>query len=632
MFPQIKIIAYNDGGGPLDEKTFEFFRIRPLLWYTRPLFMCGIFGYVGPKNASEVVLAGLKRLEYRGYDSWGIAVKAKSLKLKAKSLAVEKHVGKIGNAKVKLPKSNLGIGHTRWATHGGVTVANAHPHLDCTKTLALMHNGIVENYQELKEELRKIGHKFHSETDTEVVTHLIEENLKKEGFASSVRDAFDKLKGLNAIIVASALSSEIIAAKNGSPLVVGISKKDGELFIASDAAGILKHTNKVIFLEDNQMVILGKKVKLVRLPDGQPIKPTIHTLTWTFEEAEKGKFKHFLLKEIYEQPHVLENIALNYDNQTNQLAQLIHEAFGTFMLGCGTASYAALAGTYLLSSVAKKHVNFSIGSEFKYLESYLTPKSLVIPISQSGETIDVIEPIGMAKKIGCKIAAIVNVLGSTLYRQADYKVLLGAGPEKAVVGTKSFIAMVAFLVLTAYTMAKKQTAGKELLLKASENVKQILQEKYISKIKTVASKLANKEHIFIIGRGLSYPVALEATLKIKETSLVHAEGFAGGELKHGVIALIEKGTPCIVIAPNDETYDDIISNAQELKARGGFIIGIGSKTNKVFDVFLETGDLAEATMIPQVVVSQLLAYFLALERKVEDPDKPRNLAKSVTVK
>lgn len=593
--------------------------------------MCGIFGYIGQKNASEVILEGLKRLEYRGYDSWGIAVKTQDSRLKTQNLVAEKHVGKIGTAKVNLPQSHLGIGHTRWATHGGVTVANAHPHLDCSKTLAVIHNGIVENFLQLKDELVKKGHKFVSETDTEVVAHLIEENLKHEGFAFSVRDAFNRLKGLNAVIAAYALSSEIIAAKNGSPLVVGLGK-DQELFIASDASGILKHTNKVIFLEDSQMVILNEKVKLVGLPDGRLLKPVIHTLTWTFEEAEKGKFKHFLLKEIYEQPHILENIALNYDSQANQLANLIDKAFGTFMLGCGTASYAALAGTYLFSHVAKKHINFSIGSEFKYLEDYLTPKSLVIPISQSGETIDVIESLTDAKKKGAKIAAIVNVLGSTLYRQADYKVLLGAGPEKAVVGTKSFIAMIAVLFLTAYTMAKKQTLGKKLLLQASKNVKQILQENFIKRIKTVSSYLKDQEHVFIIGRGLSYSAALEASLKIKETSLVHAEGFAGGELKHGVIALIEKGTPAIVITPNDETYDDILSNAQELKARGAFIIGISPKANRVFDVFLETVDIAEATILPQIVICQLLAYFLALKRKVEDPDKPRNLAKSVTVK
>ena len=302
------------------------------------------------------------------------------------------------------------------------------------------------------------------------------------------------------------------------------------------------------------------------------------------------------------------------------------------MLGCGTASYSALAGTYLFSRVAKKHVNFSIGSEFNYLEDYLTNKSLVIPISQSGETIDVVDPVANAKKKGSKIAAIVNVLGSTLYRQADYKILLGAGPEKAVVGTKSFIAMIAVLILAAYSLARKQRQGSELLMKAAKNVKEILREKSEESLQKVADELKNKEHIYVIGRGLSYATALEATLKIKETACIHAEGFAGGELKHGVIALIEKGTPCIVFAPNDETYDDVVSNAQEIKARGGFIIGIGPKNNSVFDRFLETSDVGDATIIPQVVISQLLAYYLALKRGIKDPDKPRNLAKSVTVK
>ncbi len=587
--------------------------------------MCGIFGYVGPKNASEIVLEGLKRLEYRGYDSWGIAVKDGAF------LRVDKHVGKIGQAKTSLPKSNLGIGHTRWATHGGVTVENAHPHLDCTKTLALMHNGIVENFQELKDELIRQGHEFKSETDTEVIVHLIEENLKASGFATAVRDAFRKLKGLNAVIVAYALSSEIIAAKNGSPLVLGQGEKE-EFFIASDAVGILKHTNKVIFLEDDQMAILGQKIQLINIESGAVIKPKVHTLSWKFEEAEKGAFEHFTLKEIFEQPHVLENIALNYDSPTKNLSELIDKAFGTFMVACGSAAHAALTGTYLFSSINKKHINFSVGSEFNYLQDFLTKGSLVIPISQSGESVDVIEPVINSKKRGAKIAALVNVLGSTIYRQADFNVLIGAGPEKAVVATKSLVAMVAVLLLTSYTLAKKQTDGKKLLLKASENVKAILKPGYISHIKALAEKLKSKEHIFIIGRGLSYPVALEASLKIKETACVHAEGFAGGELKHGVIALIEKGTPCICIVPNDETFDDTISNAQELKARGAFLIGIGPKSNSVFDVFLETADIAEATMIPQIVISQLLAYYLALERGIEDPDKPRNLAKSVTVK
>lgn len=587
--------------------------------------MCGIFGYVGKQNnASQIVLAGLKTLEYRGYDSWGITIKI------GKKFRTDKHVGKIGKAQINLPKSNLSIGHTRWATHGGVTVKNAHPHLDCNKEIAVIHNGIIENFSEIKEKLIKKDHVFVSETDTEVVTHLIEDYLTKEGFASAVRDAFDELKGLNAIVVAYAPSQEIIAAKNGSPLVVGIG--NNEFFLASDASGIIKYTKKVIFLEDNTMVIIGNKLKLVSLPEGKEIKPEFYNITWKFGSAQKGKYEHFFLKEISEQPKIISNIALNYKQETKKLASLINNAYGTFMVACGSASYAAVAGTYFFSRIAKKHINYSVGSEFKYLEDYVTPKTLVIPISQSGESIDVIEPVVSAKKRKATIAAIVNVLGSTLYRMADYKVLLGAGIEKSVVATKSLTAMLAVLMLTAYTLAKKQKEGEILLAKAAENIKKIIQDEFIEKIKDLVEELKQKEHIYIIGRGLSYATALEATLKLKEAAYIHAEGFAGGELKHGVIALIDKETPCIVFAPNDETYKDVISNAQEIKARGGIIIGIGPKNNGVFDRFLQTDNISDATIIPQIVIAQLLAYYLALKRGIKDPDKPRNLAKSVTVK
>lgn len=588
--------------------------------------MCGIFGYVGNRtDAANIVLEGLKLLEYRGYDSWGVSVKV------GKKLNVDKHVGKIGQAIVNLPKSNLGIGHTRWATHGGVTVANAHPHIDCSRSIAVVHNGIVENFQDLKKELLKSGHKFVSQTDTEVIAHLIEENFKKGmGFATSVRHAFNLLHGLNAIVIANAVSKEIIAAKTGSPLIAGVG--DNEFFVASDASGIVAYTRKVFFLEDNQMLILGKTLKVIQLPEGKEIKPVFHNINWKFEIGEKGKFKHFFLKEVFDQPQIIENIALNYKEQTKKFAHLIDDAFGTFMLACGSASYAALAATYLFSKVAKKHVNFGIGSEFIYLEDYVTKGTLVIPISQSGESIDVTEPVIRAKEKGATIAAIVNVLGSTLYRLSDHKVLIGAGVERSVAATKSFIAMVAVILLTAYTLAKKQDEGEKLLMHAASDVKKILKEKSLQKIKKLADELKSKQHIFIIGRGLSYATALETTLKMKETSYIHAEGFAGGELKHGVIALIEKGTPCIAFAPNDETYDDIISNAQEIKARGGLIIGIGPKDNPVFDRFLQTVDAGDATIIPQVVVAQLLAYNLALKKGIKDPDKPRNLAKSVTVK
>ena len=521
--------------------------------------------------------------------------------------------------------------NSRWATHGGVTVANAHPHLDCTKRVAVVHNGIVENFQELKDGLVEKGHKFLSETDTEVIVHLIEDFLKKEGFSSAVRDAFNMLSGLNAIVVAGAVSSEIIAAKNGSPLIVGVGK-DG-LYIASDATGILKHTNEVIFLEDNQMVILGKKVKLLKLPKGKEIKINKHILNWKFKETQRGKYKHYFIKEIHEEPAIIENTALNGLSSAKTLAQLIKNAFGTFFIACGSASYSAIGATYLFSKVAKKHVNFSIGSEFKYMEDFITPKTLVIPISQSGESIDVIEPVMRVKKQkGAKIAAIVNVLGSTLYRIADFRLLLESGPEKAVVATKSFVAMIAVLILTAYSFAGKQKKGQTLLNKAAYNVRQILSESYVNKIKNLSEKLKTKEHIYIIGRGLSYTAALEATLKIKEAACIHAEAFPAGELKHGVIALIEKGSPCIVFAPNDETYYDIISNAQEIRARGGYIIGVGPKNNSVFDEFLETDDIEEATLLPQITISHLLGYYLALARGIKDPDKPRNLAKSVTVK
>lgn len=599
--------------------------------------MCGIFGYIGKKtNAAEMVLDGLKLLEYRGYDSWGVAAKIQNQESSSKNqgLVVEKHVGKIGDSKLseKLTTSgsSLAIGHTRWATHGGVTDVNAHPHLDCTHQIAVLHNGIIENFQELKSELIQKGHVFISETDTEVFAHLVEENLKSSGFTTSVRDAFNRISGLNAVVVTFAGSREIIAAKTGSPLVVG--KADDGLYIASDASGIIKHTKNVLFVKDKEMVILGDDVTLLSLPSGDKITPAFQTIDWEIEESDKGEYPHFLLKEIHEQPRIIENIALTYSDNSKKLAQHIEGAFGTFMLGCGTASYAALAGTYIFSKIAKKHVNFSSGSEFNYLEDYITKNSLVIPITQSGETIDVVEPVQKAKEKGATIAAVTNVLGSTIYRLADYSVLLGAGPERAVVGTKSFIAMIAVLLQTAYEFVNKGNEIKDLLLESAKDVKQILSEDFVNNIKHVAGTLKDSEHIYIIGRGLSYATAIEATLKIKETACLHAEGFAGGELKHGVIALISKGTPAIVFAPNDETYDAIISNAQEIKARGGYIIGIGPKANPVFDEFLVTADTKEATMISQVVISQLLAYYLALERGIPDPDKPRNLAKSVTVK
>lgn len=598
--------------------------------------MCGIFGYVGRRSdAAKVVFNGLKTLEYRGYDSWGIVVgEQRDKETKGKEdikLLVEKHTGKLPNQSLHSSlftlTSNVALGHTRWATHGGVTEANAHPHTDCTGAISAVHNGIVENWEELKKSLAK-NHKFKSQTDTEVVVHLVEELAQKLPLAESVRRAFLRLKGLNAFIFLKN-DGEIVAVKSGSPMVVGFGKD--EVLIASDSAGLLPYTNRAVFIKDGELILISKKgVQVVDAQNGKEKKVQVSKIS-----PQKGalkatkKFPHIMLSEIYEQPQVLRGLVET--NYAAKLARLVSSAFGIFFVACGSASYAALSGTYLFSRIAKKHVNFSIGSEFKYLEDYIHKGTLVVPISQSGESVDVIEPVIKAKKKGATIAALVNVEGSTLAREADFNFLLGAWPERAVVATKSLTAMIAALIMTAYSLAGKAKEAKKLIELAVLDIEKLLANSQIAKIKQLAKRLSRTEDVYVIGRGLSYATALEGALKLKEACYLHAEGFAGGELKHGVIALVEKGTPCIVIAPNDETYDEIISNAQEVKARGAYVIGFGPKNNQVFDEFFKVGDLAEATMIPQIVILQLLAYFIAVEKGI-DPDKPRNLAKSVTVK
>lgn len=591
--------------------------------------MCGIFGYAGKRNdASKIVFNGLKALEYRGYDSWGIAVQNPNSKIQIPKLIFEKEIGKLPKIPPKITKirSSVALGHTRWATHGGVTDANAHPQTDCSGKIALVHNGIVENWEDLKKGLAK-NHKFRSQTDTEVVVHLVEEFAKKSPFFEAVRKAFKEVKGLNAFIFLKN-GGEIVAVKSGSPLVIGIG--EGEFLVASDSVGLLPFTDKAFFVKDGDLVVMsGQRMSVIEARSGERKKLQVSKISAQADTSKKGKFAHLMLKEIYDQPKVLNDLAKN--GPSKAMAKLVSRAHGVFFVACGSASYAALSGTYLFSRIAKKHVNFSIGSEFKYLEDYINKNTLVVPISQSGESVDVIEPVIKAKKRGAKIAALVNVEGSTLFRESDFNFLLGAWPERAVVATKSLTAMIAGLIMIAYTLAGKREESKRLIRKTSKDVEGFLTDGEMGKIRKLAKRLSKVGDVYILGRGLSYATALEATLKLKEACYIHAEGFAGGELKHGVIALIEKGTPCIVFAPNDETYDDIISNAQEVKARGACVIGIGPRNNSVFDEFIETGDLLEATMISQIVVSQLLAYFIAVEKGI-NPDMPRNLAKSVTVK
>lgn len=592
--------------------------------------MCGIVAYIGgKKSASSLVLEGLKLLEYRGYDSWGIVAAQE----KREKLIVQKQIGKIGGSKLNAQllslSSGLAMGHTRWATHGGVTVANAHPHLDCTKNLAIIHNGIVENYEELKNRLLKKNHRFISQTDTEVIAHLIEENLKKASLPEAVRLAFLELQGLSAIVVLDNTSRTIVAAKNGSPLILGLG--ENEHILASDLSAIIPHTKKVVFLKDNEMAILGKQLTIRKLKTGIEVTPDFEEITFTRDQVFLGAYKHFMMKEIAEQPKVIENILHNFE-QTVPLVKAIRNARKVFFVAAGTAYHASLSGVFLFSKIAKIQAASSVASEFSQFEGFLDKKSLVIALSQSGETIDVIEPLARAKEKGAAIAAITNVMGSSIYRLAEVKMLLNAGPEKAVASTKAYIAKLTVLLLVSYELIGKKKEIVVHIKLAKEEIDRMLQKEYLSKVKSLAKKLKNKPNIYLIGRGTSYATALEAALKIKEVSYTPTEGLAGGELKHGTIALIEKGTPCIVFAPNDETYDAIMSNAIEIKSRGGYIIGVSFKDSPVFDYFLEVKDVKGAVILGQIVPLQLLAYYLALAKGIKDPDKPRNLAKSVTVK
>ncbi|MCX6817186.1 MAG: glutamine--fructose-6-phosphate transaminase (isomerizing) [Candidatus Beckwithbacteria bacterium] len=569
--------------------------------------MCGIFGVIGQtNNAAQLVLEGLIKLEYRGYDSWGISVKQDG------RLVRERHTGKISQAKTKLPPSTIGLGHTRWATHGGVTVGNAHPHLSCDQKLSLVHNGIVENFRTLKEKLI-LNHKFTSETDTEVALHLIEEKAKQLDLLSAVKAAFKEISGMNALIVLSADNDELIAVKNGSPLIIGLGKNSN--FISSDVWALLDHTNQVIFLEDNQIArITAESVQIFSVISSKAIMPKIVTLNWKLEQSRLGKFHHYMEKEIFDQPKVLLNLA---SQEFVSLKKLIKPNRKIYLLACGTAYYAALFSEYCLRSNGFE-AEAVMASEYQKIAKLVKSDQLLLVLSQSGETIDVINAVKELKAKKIPVVAITNVLGSTLYRLADYQILLNAGQEVAVASTKAFTAKLAVIL-------KLIGCSPDLIKQAAQT--SVDREK----IKNLAGQIKDSEHIFVIGRGLSYPIALEAALKIKEVSYIHAEGFAGGELKHGPIALIDKGTPCIIIAPLDDTYTDIISSAHELKARGGLIIGISPKPDAVFDYHLSVPDLQAATAIPEIIIAQLLAYDLAVGRGL-NPDKPRNLAKSVTVK
>jgi glucosamine--fructose-6-phosphate aminotransferase (isomerizing) len=604
--------------------------------------MCGIFGYVGERDeAPQLVLAGLRKLEYRGYDSWGIAARGQAGG--PARLLVEKHTGKIGEAATSLPSSRVALGHTRWATHGGVTEANAHPHLDCRGRLAVIHNGIIENHAELRRELVARGHTFASQTDTEVVCHLLEEELATrdagvavaeepcQQLADALMAVFRRLDGLSAIGVLDPHLDCIAAAKNGSPLVLGWGQ-DGN-FLASDSSALLEHTRRLTFLDDGQAALVTRgSLTVYDVAGGQRIDaPRVWDITWQQEVDSLDGYAHYMAKEIAEQPLVLRRLAAERAEAAQRLAESISSASTVHLVGCGSASNAARCGEYLFSRIATRQANCVVGSEFGYLADFLDARSLVVGLSQSGETIDLLDSMKSARGRGAKLAALVNVEGSSLYRLVEDPILLSAGPERCVLATKSFTAKLGVLLMAAYAARGRLEAGRALLEQAANEIQSILRDGRVEQIRSLARRIAAANHLYVIGRGPSYPMALEAALKIKEVSYMHAEGFAGGELKHGVIALIDSGTPCVVLAPNDETFRAILSGAEEVKARGGYIIGISPFASDVWDEHISVADVGEAASIVNAVPPQLLAYELALIRGL-DPDKPRNLAKSVTVK
>lgn len=590
--------------------------------------MCGVFGYVGKYRGdlSNFIISSLEKLEYRGYDSAGIAIVGKN------GVKIVKEVGEVANLKKLLGKrvfgGQAGIGHTRWATHGGVTRANAHPHTDCSGQIVVVHNGIFENYLEIKRELLKKGHKFVSQTDTEVFAHLLEDEVKKQkSFYKAVYSCFQKTQGLNAFICL--MDGEIVAFRNGSPLVAGVGGNGN--YISSDIPALLQDTHQIIIFEDQEGVRISQTGVDLISKSGKLGKPKIKKIGLKIESASLGKYRHYMQKEIFEEAEVLARIANTKPAEIKQATEIIKKAWGIYFSACGTAAHAGLAATYLFSEIAKTHVNFAVGSEFVYFEDFLVPKSLLIAASQSGETMDTLEAVRAAKRHGSKVFSLVNVPGSTLERMSDFAINLKAGPERAVVSTKAYVAKLAYFLIFAMSLAGKTSAGIAAVRQTGSEIGKMLNTKFIKNIETLARKLRKARDIYLIGRGVNYATALEGALKIKEASYIHAEGFAGGELKHGVIALIEKGTPCIVIVANDRAREATLSNAMELKSRGALIIGIAPQNEDVFDFWIPVADVGLASPIVNVIPLQLLAYRLAV-LKGRNPDKPRNLAKSVTVK
>ncbi|MCB9001813.1 MAG: glutamine--fructose-6-phosphate transaminase (isomerizing) [Bacteroidales bacterium] len=609
--------------------------------------MCGIVGYIGFRQAYPVVINGLKRLEYRGYDSAGICVIDKdpvTYKCKGKVVDLETLVGKQLNGQI-------GIGHTRWATHGEPNDVNAHPHESMNGKFILIHNGIIENYSNLRCKLEKRGYTFKSETDTEVLVNLIEYIYLKGNVTPeiAVRLALTKVVGAYGIVVVNRDEPDtLIAARKGSPLVIGVG--EGEYFVASDATPIVEYTNSVIFLNDNDVAILKKNQMVLKTIYNEALEPNVQVLDLDIEAIEKGGFEHFMLKEIYEQPRsihdtfrgriALDPAEIHLGGLYKVLPNLI-DAKRIILIGCGTSWHAAQVGEYLLEEIARIPVEVEYASEFRYRNPIINPDDIVIAISQSGETADTLAAIRMAKEAGAMVLGICNVVGSSIPRETHAGVYTHAGPEIGVASTKAFTAQVTVLVMMALLLGRKrgtltQDQYKELieeLYRVPQKIERILEND--PTVQNIAKRFKDATNFLYLGRGFYFPVALEGALKLKEISYIHAEGYPAAEMKHGPIALIDDTMPVVVIAPHDNTYEKIVSNIQEVKARKGVVIAIvteGDITIKgMADYVIEVPQSNEAVgALLTVIPLQLLAYHIALLRGC-NVDQPRNLAKSVTV-
>jgi glucosamine--fructose-6-phosphate aminotransferase (isomerizing) len=608
--------------------------------------MCGIVGYVGPRDAAPILIEGLRRLEYRGYDSAGIAVLVEN-----GTVFIEKKAGKLSNLTDHLngdaPAGHPGIGHTRWATHGRPNDTNAHPHVDCTGKLALIHNGIIENYADIKARLVAEGHRFTSETDTEVLAHLIE--TKYDGdLVEAVRVALNEVRGAYAIgVMHTDHPDRIVGARMNVPLIVGLG--DGEGFLASDVPAILEHTKNVVILHEGDIADVTPSGTRILSLDGSEVARDVTEIRWSIEAAEKGGFAHFTLKEIYEQPHAIQECLRGRVDPSGRVSIPELEAIEdkllavdrVYVVGCGTASYAAHVAAYLIQDWVGLPAVMQVGSEMRYSPPPIDERTLVIGVSQSGETADTLAPIKMAAERGATVVVVTNVVGSAITREADAVCYLQAGPEIAVASTKAFVTQVLVLQMLALQLARMRGTLSESRLRtfgrALRTLPRLAAEtlKVAPAVKKLAQRYAKARDFIFIGRGVGFPIAMEGALKLKELSYVHAEGYAAGELKHGPIALLDPETPLLAIATKGSVYEKVVSNVAEARARSAPIIAIATEGDEHIDRYAHDVIYVPETPEPispviAVLPLQLLAYEVAVARGT-DVDQPRNLAKSVTV-